>query len=352
MTMGRLRFTEQIVATLSQSLKEMCADRLFILTDTNTFTHCLPKVVDIPALSQACVFCVSPDDEHKNVASLARVWDFLSRNDATRHSCLINIGGGMVTDLGGFAAATFKRGMRFINVPTTLLAMVDASVGGKTGVNFNGLKNEIGVFAMPHAVLMDACFFQTLDRDNLLSGFAEMIKHALLDNQAHRKALCQVASEDMEGEKLSALLCRSVLVKADIVAKDPHESGLRKALNLGHTFGHAFESFAMYDRHKPILHGFAVAYGLVCELYMSVLKCGFPLQTLRQVAYIIRESYGRMSFSCKDYERLIALMRHDKKNKGDRISVTLLSDIGGVELDQFITEEEIKEVLDFYLDGI
>jgi 3-dehydroquinate synthase len=265
---------------------------------------------------------------------------------------MINLGGGMVTDLGGFAASTFKRGIPYINIPTTLLSMVDASVGGKTGINFGGLKNEIGVFNNAYCVILDTTFLRTLDKANILSGYAEMLKHGLIDSEAHWAELLAHLEdldnlENMETlEKLSSLVAKSVAVKQRIVTEDPTEKGLRKALNLGHTVGHAFESLAL--ERKPILHGYAVAYGLVAELYLSCIKTGFPTDKMRQTVSFIKEHYGRMAITCDDYPRLLELMHHDKKNTGSAINFTLLADVGDLRINQTATEEEIKEALDFY----
>jgi 3-dehydroquinate synthase len=260
----------------------------------------------------------------------------------------------MVTDLGGFAASTFKRGINFINIPTTLLAMVDASVGGKTGINFNGLKNEIGVFNESRFVILDTCFLKTLDRENLLSGYAEMLKHSLIANE---KMWAEHVRFDWNDSNLASLTSHlshlvkmSVEVKERIVTEDPFEKGIRKALNVGHTVGHAFESFAM-QTGKPILHGYAVAYGIICELYLSVIKTGFPVDQMRQTVTFIREHYGTFDITCDDYNQLIELMTHDKKNTSGIINFTLLGGIGDIRINQTATTEEIKEALDFYREG-
>ena len=256
----------------------------------------------------------------------------------------------MVTDLGGFAASTFKRGIAFINIPTTLLSMVDASVGGKTGFNFGGLKNEIGVFRNAQSVIIDTCFLQTLDTENLLSGYAEMLKHGLLDTTAHWAEVIGWNVEDNRWRVTASAIATSVAVKERIVEADPQEQGLRKALNLGHTIGHAFESLAL-TTPSPILHGYAVAYGLVCELYLSVVKCGFPVDKMRQTVRFIFDHYGRMPITCDDYPRLLELMTHDKKNTSGTINFTLLADIGDIRINQTASSKEIEEALDFYREG-
>ena len=284
---------------------------------------------------------------NKNLETLAYVWKELGDKGASRHSLLINLGGGMVTDLGGFAASTFKRGIKYINIPTTLLAMVDASVGGKTGINFNGLKNEIGVFSPAESVLIDADFLKSLDLRNLLSGYAEMLKHGLISTHDHWIELLRFDFNNIDYKVLQTLVGKSVQIKENIVEQDPFERGIRKALNLGHTVGHAFESLALETQH-PILHGYAVAWGIVCELYFSHIKTGFPKDKLRQTLQFIKEHYGKLEFDCKHYDRLYEFMTHDKKNIADRINFTLLSDVGDIQINQSATKEEIMDMLVFF----
>ena len=301
-------------------------------------------------MQEVTLITIPATDTNKNLESLALVWDALSKGGATRHSLLINLGGGMVTDLGGFAAATFKRGIDFINIPTTLLAMVDASVGGKTGVNFNGLKNEIGVFADARFVIVSTLFLDTLDMPNLCSGYAEMLKHGLINDERMWAELVGFSLHNPDFAQLQRMVGESIAVKERIVQQDPHEKGLRKALNLGHTIGHAIESFAM-EQGRPMLHGYAVAYGLVGELYLSVCKTSFPVDRLRQTARFIRETYGTPAITCDDYLKLLELMKHDKKNTSGIINFSLLANIGDVKLNQTASEEEIKEALDFIREG-
>ena len=348
-----LIFSENLQRDLQSEIESASPDRLFVLTDENTRRLCWPLVEGFSAFSDARLIEIPQGDANKNLDSLAMVWEALQRGGGTRHSLLVNLGGGMVCDLGGFAASTFKRGIRFVNIPTTLLAMVDASVGGKTGVNFGGLKNEIGTFSEPQAVVIDTKFLETLDRENLLSGYAEMLKHGLLDTVEHWAEVLQFTIHNLQFTTIQ----KSIAVKQRIVTSDPHEKGLRKALNLGHTFGHAFESFSIQhpkpntQHPTPILHGHAVAFGLICELYLSVVKCGFPTEKMRQTVQFIRENYGSLPITCDDYPELIRLMQHDKKNIGDSIRFTFLADIGDIRLDQTASHEEIKEALDFLREG-
>ena len=353
-------FSEQLERTLETAIGECHPDRLFVLTDDNTRRLCWPVVKDYGCLAAAQLITIPAGDEHKNLTSLSHVWEQLQQGGATRHSLMVCLGGGMVTDLGGFAASTFKRGIAFINIPTTLLAMVDASVGGKTGINFCGLKNEVGVFSEAQAVIICTRFLQTLDMQNVLSGYAEMLKHGLISNKEHWAELLRFPIESLNRQDvedssdgqdpsggLASLLARSVAVKERIVEADPHEQGLRKALNLGHTIGHAIEEWSFTPTPNPLLHGYAVAYGLVGELYLSAVKCHFPTDRLRQTVQFVREHYGTPAITCNDYPALLRLMTHDKKNTAGTINFTLLSDIGELQLNQSATDEEICEALDF-----
>ena len=347
MEQQKVIISENLRETLHQAVGECTHDHLLILVDETTKDCCLPVISDFECMQQAQVIYIGATDTHKNLDSLSHVWSEMQRLGATRHSLMINLGGGMVTDLGGFAASTFKRGIPYVNIPTTLLSMVDASVGGKTGINFGGLKNEIGVFNNARCVILDTVFLHTLDEENILSGYAEMLKHGLISDD---KTWAELISGSLEfkvvGKEFAAAIEKSVAVKQRIVTEDPTEKGLRKALNLGHTAGHAFESLAL--TRKPILHGYAVAYGLVVELYLSCVKTGFPQDKMRQTVSFIKEHYGRMTITCDDYPQLLELMHHDKKNQGNDVNFTLLGNIGDICINQIATEEEIKEALDFY----
>lgn len=363
----RVVISKNLHQELAMAISECEHDKLFVLVDETTGKKCWPLIKDFLCLREANLITIKADDTNKTLESVSHVWSELQRMKATRHSCMINLGGGMVTDLGGFAASTFKRGIDFINIPTTLLAMVDASVGGKTGINFGGLKNEIGVFNDSKFVILDTHFLQTLNRENILSGYAEMLKHGLISNEKMWAELIgfmdeslwfmddsqdkkQQATSNHKLSTLNQLLADSVKVKERIVNEDPKEHGIRKALNVGHTIGHAFESFAM-KKGEPILHGYAIAYGIIAELYLSAVKCGFPQDKLRQTVNFIREHYGQMTITCDDYPCLLELMTHDKKNTSGQINFTLLGSIGDIRINQTATEEDIKEALDFYREG-
>ena len=338
---------QNLSKNLSEAIQSCPHDKVFILVDIHTRELCLPILAGIKELEGSHIITIGAEDIHKNLETLAHVWKELGDHGATRHSLMINLGGGMVTDLGGFAASTFKRGIKYINIPTTLLAMVDASVGGKTGINFNGLKNEIGVFSPAECVLIETEFLKTLDIQNLLSGYAEMLKHGLISTTGHWAELLNFDMNHIDYEALKQLVGQSVQIKENIVEQDPFEKGIRKALNVGHTAGHAFESLALENGHH-VLHGYAVAWGMVCELYFSYIKVGFPKDKLRQSIQFIKEHYGIFAFDCKQYDRLYEFMTHDKKNNAGIINFTLLGEIGDIRINQSATKEEIMEMLDFY----
>ena len=344
-------FTNNVGEAIDRVVSEIAPLKVFVLVDENTCVSVLP-VLQSQSISvkDARVIKVKPGDENKNLTSLSYIWEQLGNNGATRRSLLINLGGGVVTDMGAFAAATFKRGIHFVNVPTTLLAAVDASVGGKTGINFNGLKNEIGAFKDADKVIVSTVFFNTLSDIEMRSGYGEMLKHGLISD---RKMVGSLISQDMlklNREHMLDMLRENVGVKQQIVHEDPTEKGLRKALNLGHTTGHAFESFAL-KRRTPIPHGYAVAYGLVVELILSVMKEGFETDMMRSIAGYVYENYGAFAITCDDYDEITNFMRHDKKNAdASSINFTLLKDVGVLALDRTATIDEIKAALDIYRD--
>ena len=345
----RVIISRHLKTELVEAITECEHDRIFVLVDETTNKLCWSLVKDYLCLKDAQTIIIGATDRRKNLDTLVHVWESLQQGKATRHSLLINLGGGMVTDLGGFAASTYKRGINFINIPTTLLAMVDASVGGKTGINFGGLKNEIGVFNDAEFVLLDTNWLRTLDEENIRSGYAEMLKHGLIADDTMWAELINFNLVQPDLRQLASMLDKSVRIKERIVAEDPHEKGIRKALNLGHTFGHAFESWAM--KRQPVLHGYAVAFGLIAELYLATTQTDFPTERMRQTVNFIRAYYGSLPITCNDYPELIELMHHDKKNRGNEINVTLLGGIGDIRIDQTITEEDIKEALDFFREG-
>ena len=287
----------------------------------------------------------------KSAETLTQIWDFLLAHEMTRHGVLVCIGGGVLTDMGGFAAATYKRGIDYIAVPTTLLAMVDASTGGKTGINYHGLKNAIGVFAAPKATLICPEWLKTLPAQQFLSGFGEMLKTGLIDEEASEAKgqrlwdrLLQYDLNTMPLPTLTPLIEECVAVKEKIVAADPRETGLRKALNFGHTFGHAIEETAL----GAIPHGYAVVYGMIAELYLSVALLDCPKEPLQQLTQLMLHYYGRPNCKCSERERLISLMQQDKKNEhAAQINCTLLRSVGQPVINQVITTTQANEAFDY-----
>lgn len=344
--MQNLIFTNNVAPELARLVAEIKPSSVYLLADENT-----APIAESLNVFGGKIITIAAGDENKTLDSLAKVWRELSTTGATRRSLLINVGGGMVTDLGGFAASCFKRGIRFINVPTTLLGAVDAAVGGKTGVNFLTFKNEIGAFNPADAVVVSTHCFATLPAAELRSGFAEMLKHGLISSEADYRQLLDFDITAADLDALLPLLERNVKVKRDIVEQDPHEHGIRRALNLGHTAGHAFESLAM-QRGCPIAHGYAVAHGLLVEMILSHLLMQFPSVELHQFAALLKEAYSPLpAITCNDYDKLLELMAHDKKNSSpDAINFTLLHAPGKPIIDQIVSREDICTALDIYRD--
>ncbi|MGM9804196.1 MAG: 3-dehydroquinate synthase [Muribaculaceae bacterium] len=343
-------FTNDLNNALNDILSNKTYNRLFVITDSNTRQMVLPKLAQNSHIANAVIVEFAAGDVNKNTDSLISVWQQIGEGGGTRHSLAINLGGGVVTDLGAFAASTFKRGIPFINIPTTLLSAVDAAIGGKTGINFNGLKNEIGVFNEATDVVISTAFLSTLPQTEINSGYAEMLKHGLLKS---RETFMQLLNFDIshctDMEQLLVLLKESVEVKAEIVRQDPHEHGLRRALNLGHTVGHAFESMAMM-RNKPIPHGYAVAYGLVVDAVLSHILCQFSSADVHLIADYVHTHYGSFYITCDDYPQLLNLMKHDKKSRQGEINCTLLGAPGDIRIDCIINDDTMKEAFDIYRD--
>lgn len=351
MSHQKIIFTNDVVPALDFMIGETDPAGIWIIADSNTADMVVPYLREIsPALAGASLIILEQGDDHKTLEALAGVWESLSAEGATRRSLIINVGGGMVTDLGGFAAATFKRGVRFFNVPTTLLGAVDAAVGGKTGINFMGLKNEIGSFREADAVIVSTRFLPTLPDKEILSGYAEMLKHGIIADAGVYRRLLDFDISSTDPEALLPLLEESVEIKRTIVSQDPHEHGMRRALNFGHTAGHAVESLAI-ARQSPVPHGYAVAWGMVVETVLSHLILGFPSEHLHMLAGYVLRHYGTPAISCNDYPELIRLMGHDKKNPlPGHINFTLLSDIAEVRTDCIVSDDDIRASLDIFRD--
>lgn len=298
------------------------------------------------AFADLPVLVLDIDEAHKSLELVQQIWDFFFAQGLTRRGLAVCVGGGVLTDIAGFAASTYKRGMDYIAVPTTLLAMVDASSGGKTGINYHGLKNSIGAFAAPVQTLICPAWLKTLPAKEMLSGFGEMLKTGLIDGDSLWEALLRYDLEAMDVEELTPLIEACVRVKEKIVAQDPKEDGLRKVLNFGHTFGHAIEEVSLQT--SDIRHGYAVVYGMIAELYLSVTRLGCPKAPLQQLTQAMLHYYGKPECKCSDRERLIALMQADKKNERTAdINCTLLKAVGSPVINQVITPDDANEALDY-----
>ncbi len=344
---SEILFTQEVERKLSGIVCRYPKGKIFLATENNVKVFCLPKIKELVDKYSIRVIIIPEGESNKKLESVTAIWKALSINGADRKSLLINLGGGMLTDLAGFAASTFKRGIDFVNIPTTLLSQVDASVGGKTGFNFNGLKNEIGTFKNPISVIINTDFLKTIDKENLLSGYAEMIKHGLIFSPAHLRELEAFDLEKVDYTLLQEIIRHSVNVKEYFVENDPTEMNIRKALNFGHTTGHAFESFAMKQK-RPVLHGYAVAYGMIMELYLSAIKCNLNKNIMSRLANWLLSVYGKFEIQESDFEQLFELMTHDKKNEKGKINFTLISEIGKVEINQDCGKELILEALRYY----
>lgn len=340
--------TDNIADGVSEVCRPLNADNIVSIADSNTaaIAHRLGHPV----------ITVETGENHKTIDTVSKVWDRLHDMGLTRHSAVVNVGGGMITDLGGFAAATYRRGIAFINVPTTLLGAVDAASGGKTGVNHSGVKNHVGVFAEARAVVVCPKLFTTLPSTELLSGYAEMLKHALIKGGDALDRLRLFDPRNPKWPLLGELVSESIEVKRGVVAADPHESHLRKVLNLGHTAGHAFEELAL-ERNTPIPHGYAVAYGLAVALVLSVMMhtersdIKALSDLLHNVTSHIRELYGAPHIGCADYDRLYELMLDDKKNRHDgNVRFVLLKEAGNPWIDVPVDKHNICAAMDITRD--
>ena len=339
--MQNLIFTNEVEDAITRLMDGAAPNMAVYIADVNTARF---------ALGRERLIVIPDGEAGKLLETVCCIWDKMEDMGVTRRSLVINLGGGMVTDLGGFAASTFKRGVRFVNVPTTLLGAVDAAVGGKTGFNYNGLKNEIGAFAPASDVIISTCFFDSLPLQEMKSGFAEVLKHAMLsDRDEFLRLLNHDFTVPIDHDDLLERLRRSVQVKVDIVARDPEERGEREALNLGHTVGHAFESLSM-KRGKSIPHGYAVAWGLVTEAVLSHIKHRFPSEDVHRLGAFVRDNYRDFPFTCDDYDELLELMRHDKKSRGGEITCTLLAAIGDYRTGQTVTGDDMTAALDILRD--
>lgn len=340
-----IQFDTTSFVALQQLLTEKTYSKVFVLVDTNTQRDCLPILEKALVSFPFGVIAIAAGEQHKNIETCQVIWNALMQQQADRQSVLINLGGGVIGDMGGFCASTFKRGMDFIQIPTTLLAQVDASVGGKLGVDFGQIKNSIGLFRNPQAVFLQPTFFETLTAEQLYSGYAEMIKHALIDTPKHWHTL--LAIQDLNTVDWQPLVEQSLVVKKEIVAIDPLEKGIRKSLNFGHTLGHAIESLS-WQTNQPLLHGHAVALGIILECYCSYRSTNLPLSELEAITAYILRLYPKYDLSKFNLKAIYQLVLQDKKNERDTINCTLLSAIGSPLINRPLTIELIGQALDYY----
>lgn len=336
-------FTSEAKHALSGVLAKLSFSRLVVLTDTNTQSYCLP-IIGTVLPKDTLFISVTAGEVHKNLETCSLIWTKMTEAALDRKALMLNLGGGVIGDMGGFCASLYKRGIRFINMPTTLLSQVDASVGGKLGVDFNGLKNHLGVFNEPETVIIAPEFLETLPKAELRSGYAEILKHGLIREKAYYSSL---KSENWEDQDWENLIIHSVGIKKAVVEADPKEAGLRKILNFGHTIGHAFESFFL-DTPKHLLHGEAIALGMICEGFLSFQKVGFSFEELDQMTKMLLQIYGKVDFSVNELDPILDLCLQDKKNEGSTLMFSLLTSIGECTFNIPVNREEIREAIIHY----
>ena len=341
-------FNGDSYAYLQELLVPGSYSTVFIITDENTSRDCLPNFLAQLATELPFeIIEIEPGESNKTIETCIQVWHALTDLGADRKSLIINLGGGVVTDLGGFAACTFKRGMDFINVPTSLLAMVDASVGGKTGVDLGVLKNQVGVISNPIAVLIDTQFLETLPANQMRSGLAEMLKHGLIEDEGYWKEFSRL--DNLTTNDLGSLIYRSVQIKNNVVMQDPNEKGLRKILNFGHTLGHAIESYFLENETKyPMLHGEAIAVGMILEGFVSAQQGLLPAAEYNELKEVINSVFPKVAFSQKDINSIISLLVHDKKNEGGKVQFVLLERIGHAVINKTVENTLIFKAFEDY----
>lgn len=317
--------------------------KIAVIVDENTKKHCYPKIED--AVPAHVLIEIKSGEEEKNLNTCQIIWNTLTENAFDRKSLVVNVGGGVIGDMGGFCAATYKRGIDFINIPTTLLAQVDASIGGKLGIDFQNFKNHIGVFQNPLCVFLDSSFFSTLDPADLKSGYAEVIKHCLIRDGEKFEEIVQIPYDQLDFFELTK---HSVFIKNEVVLEDPKEKGLRKILNFGHTIGHAIESYFLDQPGKKLLHGEAIAVGMICEAYLSEKKLTLKKSELNQITAYLLDVYGSKAIQKGDIEKIILLTKQDKKNEGDIIKCSLLNSIGDCTFNIDINHTDIKASIEYF----
>jgi 3-dehydroquinate synthase len=322
--------------------------KIFILVDENTSQFCLPHLLNQLATEiEIEIIELEVGEIHKNIATCTEVWGALSELGADRKSILINLGGGVISDLGGFVACTFKRGIDFINIPTTLLSMVDASIGGKNGVDLGSIKNQIGIIREPKAVIIDTQFLSTLPQNEMRSGLAEMLKHGLIFDKNYWDKFKDL--KDLNTVDLDNLIHQSIQIKNTIVCEDISENGIRKSLNFGHTLGHGIESYFLENEVKTsLLHGEAIAVGMILESYISREKGLLTNEEYQEIKYIINDIFDRIEFTQNDIDKIIELLIFDKKNEFGKVQFALLDGIGKIKINQETTNNLIHNAFEDY----
>ena len=317
-----------------------------VLLDENTSKHCLtPLLIGIDYLKDALFVEIESGEKNKNISTCSRIWEQMAKFKADRKTLFINLGGGVISDLGGFAASTYKRGIDYVNFPTTLLAQVDASVGGKVGIDLQSIKNAVGLFSNPKAVFIYPAFVNTLDKRQIKSGFAEIIKHALIADNDFWKT---VKSHSVLSSNFEELIKQSIRIKNSVVKIDFQEQNVRKTLNFGHTIGHAVESFSLQKDKNPLLHGEAITIGMICESYISFKFLGLSKKQFNELINYLIADFTLYKINKAAFATLLEFMRNDKKNEGNKINFSLLSEIGKCEINCHCPEELIIESLEYY----
>ena len=341
--METIHFTTAIRSTLKEVLHARSYSKLVVLTDVNTQQHCLPLIQDLLP-SDAVLITVPAGEQFKTLETCASIWNQMTEAVLDRQALMLNLGGGVIGDMGGFCASVYKRGIPFITIPTTLLSQVDASVGGKLGIDFMGFKNHLGVFQLPETVLIDPTFLETLPQRELRSGYAEVLKHGLIRDAAFFRSL---PSTVWEKQDWARVIRHSVGIKKAVVEVDPKETGLRKILNFGHTIGHAVESFYL-PSSNPLLHGEAIAMGMIAEGFLSFEKIGLSYEELNELSTKLLTVFGKVNLESKDLDSILNLCAQDKKNEGSTQLFTLLPSIGDCSYNNPVTREEIKHAILYY----
>ncbi len=341
-------FGQEVYSQLNTYIKDTQPSKLFLLVDEHTQANCASfflQQLEIDITIE--IIEIEAGEEHKTIETCNGVWQTLSELDADRKSLMLNLGGGVVTDLGGFVASTFKRGIAYINIPTTLLAMVDASVGGKTGVDLGNLKNQIGVISNAEMVLIDVGYLATLPQNQMKSGLAEMLKHGLIQDQAYWKKMSDLSQLSLAD--LEQLIYESVIIKNNVVTEDLNEDGIRKTLNFGHTLGHAIESYFLTNTEKKtLLHGEAIAIGMILAAYISNRITNLPHEEVAEIKSVLLQTFEKVSFTEKDIEQIIELMKYDKKNSHGNINFVLLEKIGQCKIDCTVPNDVIYQAFAYY----